>query len=279
MQLVSGHRLAPGALERRAEAVAAAAGDGSRACCCRSAGSAAGACAASISTVHAGEIVGVAGLLGSGSEDLPYVLFGALPGVRGTIRLGEFSGELATLDPSSAQRLGIALVPADRKQQGAASALSVEKNMLSLVLPGFVRRGVLSHGRLRAVARERAETYDVRPRDPAADMAALSGGNQQKVVLARWLELNPRLLLLHEPTQGVDVATRAEIYAIMRARCAPGGRNRLGEHRLRRAGHGGPSDRRVRGRADRRRGASRRSSGTGSPVRSTPPPRAVESVR
>jgi ribose transport system ATP-binding protein len=98
----------------------------------------------------------------------------------------------------------------------------VEKNMLSLVLPSFVRRGILAHGRIRSVAHRRSETYDVRPRNPAAVMAALSGGNQQKVVLARWLELDPRLLLLHEPTQGVDVATRAEIYEIMRARCREG---------------------------------------------------------
>jgi ribose transport system ATP-binding protein len=173
-------------------------------------------------SVRAGEILGVAGLLGSGSEDLPYALFGALPRCRGTMRLSGWSGEIADLSPGEAQRLGLALVPGDRKQQGAVATLSVEKNMLSLVFPSYVRRGVLAHGRLRQAAQARCEVYDVRPRDPGKDMAALSGGNQQKVVLARWLERNPRVLLLHEPTQGVDVATRAEIYEIMRARCRDG---------------------------------------------------------
>ena len=188
-----------------------------------------------------GEILGVAGLLGSGTEDLPYALFGALGGARGQLRLasagpagtdpngggdsdraGGFEGGVGELSPHHAQELGIALVPADRKQQGAVASLPVEKNMLSLVFPSYVRGGVLRHGRIHRTAVERAETYDVRPRDTTLEMSALSGGNQQKVVLTRWLELGPRVLLLHEPTQGVDIATRAEIYAIMRARCAQG---------------------------------------------------------
>ncbi len=83
-----------------------------------------------------------------------------------------------------------------------------------------------------AVANERAETYDVRPRDASLNMSALSGGNQQKVVLARWLEQGPSVLLLHEPTQGVDVATRHQIYELMRARAAAGRRDPLGLDRL-----------------------------------------------
>ncbi|MGA2008959.1 MAG: sugar ABC transporter ATP-binding protein [Solirubrobacteraceae bacterium] len=221
VQLVSGHRLAPGALERAATSERA--GAGAAADVVLAVEHVCGGRVRDVSLeVRAGEIVGVAGLLGSGSEDLPYVLFGAMAGTAGRMRVGDWSGDVSALDPSQAQRLGIALVPGDRKQQGAAGDLSVEKNMLSLVLPSFVRRGILAHGRIRSVAHRRSETYDVRPRNPAAVMAALSGGNQQKVVLARWLELDPRLLLLHEPTQGVDVATRAEIYEIMRARCREG---------------------------------------------------------
>jgi ribose transport system ATP-binding protein len=138
------------------------------------------------------------------------------------VHIGDWSGDATELDPAKAQQLGVALVPADRKQQGAAGELSVQMNMLSLVLPRYVNRAVLNHRRMRTVARERSDTYDVRPRNPAVHMSALSGGNQQKVVLARWLEISPRLLLLHEPTQGVDVGTRAEIYEIMRARCREG---------------------------------------------------------
>jgi ribose transport system ATP-binding protein len=221
VQLVSGHRLA----QRKADVAVSqsAEGAGAGADVVLQVDAVSGGRARGISlTVHAGEIVGIAGLLGSGSEDLPYILFGARSDASGRMQVGDWSGDASQLDPAAAQRLGVALVPADRKQQGAAAELSVETNMLSLVLPSFVRHGALRHRRLRAVAGARAETYDVRPRDPAARMSALSGGNQQKVVLARWLELGPRLLLLHEPTQGVDVATRAETYEIMRARCRDG---------------------------------------------------------
>ena len=218
VRLVSGHRLAEIAADRTAEpASEATSADVVLAC----EGLRGGRLRGVDLSVHAGEIVGVAGLLGSGSEDLPYVLFGAVAGA-GRMRVGEWSGDASELDPGRAQRLRVALVPADRKQQGAAAELSVQMNMLSLVLPHYVSHRVLDHRRLRAVARERSETYDVRPRDPGAHMSALSGGNQQKVVLARWLEIDPRVLLLHEPTQGVDVGTRAEIYEIMRARCREG---------------------------------------------------------
>jgi ribose transport system ATP-binding protein len=219
VQLVSGHRLA----QRKADVAVSQSAEGADDDVALEVDAVSGGRARRISlTVHAGEIVGIAGLLGSGSEDLPYILFGARSDATGRMRVGDWSGDVSQLNPAAAQRLGVALVPADRKQQGAAAELSVETNMLSLVLPSFVRRGALRHRRLRAVARARADTFDVRPRDPAARMSALSGGNQQKVVLARWLELAPRVLLLHEPTQGVDVATRAETYEIMRARCRDG---------------------------------------------------------
>ncbi|HLH67132.1 MAG TPA: sugar ABC transporter ATP-binding protein [Solirubrobacteraceae bacterium] len=173
-------------------------------------------------TLHEGEILGVAGLLGSGSEDLAYALFGAMPGSRGRLASGSFDGEVGGLSPRVAQQIGIALVPGDRKQQAIAPGLSVAANMMSLVLDRFTRRGALSHRALRDAAAQRAERYDVRPRAPSLPISRLSGGNQQKVVLARWLELEPRVLLLHEPTQGVDVATRAQIYRFLRERCARG---------------------------------------------------------
>ena len=116
----------------------------------------------------------------------------------------------------------MALVPADRKQQGAVADLPVALNMLSLSLKNFMQGGFLRIDKLVGTANQRAETYDVRPRDASLNMSALSGGNQQKVVLARWLEQGPRVLLLHEPTQGVDVATRHQIYELMRARAAQG---------------------------------------------------------
>jgi ribose transport system ATP-binding protein len=167
--------------------------------------------------VRRAEIVGVAGLLGSGSDEIPYALFGALSAVQGTVVIEGREVPLARLRSHHARRLGLALVPGDRKVQGAALSLPVHKNLLSLVTEHYFRGGVLRHGTMRSVAARRCEEFRVHPRDPDADMATLSGGNQQKVVLAKWLELLPKVLLLHEPTQGVDVTTRAEIYRLMRS--------------------------------------------------------------
>jgi ribose transport system ATP-binding protein len=172
--------------------------------------------------LHAGEILGIAGLLGAGSEDLPYVLFGNMAGSTGEVTVGDWSGDVSELAPSRSIKRGVALVPADRKQQGAVPDLPVSLNLLSLSLKNFMQGGFLRLDKLLAVANERTETYDVRPRDASLNMSALSGGNQQKVVLGRWLEQSPRVLLLHEPTQGVDVATRYQIYELMRARAAHG---------------------------------------------------------
>lgn len=220
VELVSGHHLsleAPSSL-RRPTSSRAPAGDVALA----ASGLTGGRLRDAALELHSGETLGVAGLLGSGSEDLPYALFGALPGSAGELRCGTFSGQLSALSPRLAERIGMALVPADRKRQGVAAELSVATNMMSLVFDRFTSRGVLSHRRIRRAAGERCETYDIRPPEPAAPLSALSGGNQQKVTLARWLELQPRVLLLHEPTQGVDVLTRAQIYEFMRARCEQG---------------------------------------------------------
>ncbi len=229
VQLISGHRLAS---QMEAAAAVDAAGASGRAASDtgRTAGAvalaaeglAAGRLTDASLTVRSGEIVAAAGLLGSGAEDLPYALFGGLRATAGTLRVGDWSGEVAGLTPRQAIGLGLALVPADRKQQGAAQALSVGENMMSLVLGDYFRAGVLTHGRLRRTAEERGRGYGVRPDDPRATLASLSGGNQQRVVLAKWLERPPKVLLLHEPTQGVDVATRADIYDLMRQLAASG---------------------------------------------------------
>jgi ribose transport system ATP-binding protein len=257
VELISGHRIlrtpaapggppaaGPGATERGPQPVPVTPADAAAAAAtaASSVGSAAGSGAASARagaqvsaadlsggrlrgaslTITPGEVVGAAGLLGSGAEDLPYALFGALPGATGTLRIDGWSGDVAELTPRQARRLGLALVPADRKQQGTAQALSVTENMMSLVLGEYFQRGLLAHGRLRRTAADRCERYGVRPPDPSATLASLSGGNQQRVVLAKWLERPPRALLLHEPTQGVDVATRAEIYGMLRGLAAGG---------------------------------------------------------
>ncbi|HZP72527.1 MAG TPA: sugar ABC transporter ATP-binding protein [Gaiellaceae bacterium] len=222
IELVSGHRMDRAAIERATSGATDAAVD------------AAGDVALSVKdvrggrvngmtfAVRAGEILGIAGLLGAGSEDLPYVLFGDETGSSGEIAIGDWSGDVSSLSPSKSIKLGMALVPADRKQQGVAPDLPVALNMLSLSLKNFVQGGFLRLDKLLATANQRAVAYDVRPPDASLNLAALSGGNQQKVVLARWLEQGPKVLLLHEPTQGVDVATRQQIYELMRMRAAEG---------------------------------------------------------
>ena len=222
IELVSGHRLDRAAIERAAgrEAEAATHTGGG---VVLSAGDLRGGRVRGMTfSVHAGEILGVAGLLGAGSEDLTYVLFGDVACSSGEITIGDWSGDVSNLSPSKSIKLGVSLVPADRQQQAVVPDLPVSLNMLSLTLSRFMRGGFLRLDKLLATADQRAVAHDVRPPDASLNLAALSGGNQQKVVLARWLERTPKVMLLHEPTQGVDVATRQQIYDLMRARAAEG---------------------------------------------------------
>lgn len=162
--------------------------------------------------VAPGEIVGLAGLLGSGAEDVPYLLFGATTAVSGRIRLNDNERLASKQHPAEAVGMGMSFIPADRHRDAIASGVSVAENMMLLVVPQFKQGGRLHMNRLRGRADSRAEEFDVRPRTTSVPIGTLSGGNAQKVVLAKWLETNPRVLLLHEPTQGVDVAARAQIY-------------------------------------------------------------------
>jgi ribose transport system ATP-binding protein len=172
--------------------------------------------------VAPGEVVGLAGLIGSGAEDVPYLLFGARPATGGELTLNGRTTALTRQDPSAAVSSGIALIPAERRRDAIAPEVSVAENMMLLVVSRFRKHGRLRTGQLRATADERAEMLDLRPRRTTMPVGTLSGGNAQKVVLAKWLEIRPQLLLLHEPTQGVDVAARAEIYRIIQ-RAAEGG--------------------------------------------------------
>lgn len=162
--------------------------------------------------VAPGEIVGIAGLLGSGAENVPYLLFGAHRAEAGQITIGGRHIDISRHQPASAVDAGFSFIPADRNRDGIAREIEVDRNMMLLVLGRFRKGGRLRSRLLRSTAGERAEHFDVRPRRTDRPAGTLSGGNAQKVVLAKWLETNPRVLLLHEPTQGVDIAARAQIY-------------------------------------------------------------------
>jgi ribose transport system ATP-binding protein len=172
--------------------------------------------------VRSTEIVGIAGLLGSGAEDIPYLCFGSQRSDTGVLTVGGRRLRLPAIKPFDAVRAGVALVPADRRRDGIAPALTVAENATILVNETYTRFGRLQARRLSGVVHRLLEKFDVRPRRPEVHLGQLSGGNQQRVVLAKWLEIAPRLLLLHEPTQGVDVAARAEIYRLVREATAGG---------------------------------------------------------
>ncbi|MCY6383710.1 sugar ABC transporter ATP-binding protein [Hoeflea prorocentri] len=160
-----------------------------------------------------GEILGLTGLIGSGYDKIPYLMFGANPALAGTMTLADGKAfDLVEMSPRQAIEADFALLPGDRHEQSGVASLSIFENMLLPDLDSYVRRGFLRTGAMRREAARLGREYEVRPNDPELSLAALSGGNAQKVLIARWMNRNPVLLLLDEPTQGVDVGTRANIF-------------------------------------------------------------------
>ncbi len=161
--------------------------------------------------VHSGEILGITGLVGSGFEELPYLLYGASQYQRGVIDLFGDKVNLSRYTPANAARDGISLIPADRAGAGGIGGLTVADNVNMQVLDRFNSWKLQRKG-LRNNALKALHEYDVRPQNPELGFSQLSGGNQQKALLAKWLQDEPKLLILHEPTQGVDVGSRQQIY-------------------------------------------------------------------
>lgn len=173
-------------------------------------------------SIGAGEILGVTGLAGSGYAELPYLLYGAGATRRGTLRLGAETVELDRLRPRRAVHAGMVLIPGDRRRDGIFESLPVTDNVTLPRLGELRTMGTLSRRRLVAETRSLMTRFDVRPAQPALALGALSGGNQQKAVLAKWLSTAPRLVMLDEPTQGVDVGARQQIFAALREVAATG---------------------------------------------------------
>ncbi|MCP5466196.1 MAG: sugar ABC transporter ATP-binding protein [Sinobacteraceae bacterium] len=169
-----------------------------------------------------GEIVGLTGLLGSGYEQVLQHLFGAVPATQGVLQAGRERIELRSLTPAAAVRAGFAFLPGDRQGASGAGGLSVLDNLLLPDLSRFFRGGRLQWPIMRGHAQALVTRHRVRPVDVDMKLAALSGGNAQKVLLAKWLDVGPRLLLLEEPTQGVDVGAREDLWAAIRDIAAAG---------------------------------------------------------
>jgi ribose transport system ATP-binding protein len=165
-------------------------------------------------SLHAGECVAVAGLLGSGRSALLRRIFGVLP--RPDEELVVDGQTVPAGAPWRAMRAGIAYVPEDRPRDAIFADQSITENLSVVTLDTFRRVRWVDRRAERARARQLIDDYHVRASSEAAPLGSLSGGNQQKVVVARWMQREPRVLLLDEPTQGVDVGARAEIHAIIR---------------------------------------------------------------
>ncbi len=160
-----------------------------------------------------GEILGVAGLVGSGRTELALTIFGITPATAGTI---ELDGQPVTISsPRQARNLGIAYVPEDRGLQGLVRPMTIGQNV-SMASLDRITRGIFIDFRAEfARALASIKQLGIRARGPEQVVGQLSGGNQQKVVLGKWLEIAPRILIMDEPTRGIDVGAKAEIHALM----------------------------------------------------------------
>lgn len=165
--------------------------------------------------LHAGEILGIAGMVGSGRTELARALFGADPLTSGSISLkGYKTGSCK--NPAQAIQAGLALVPEDRKAHGLFTALSVRINITLPILPRITHFGILRRETESEIVDHAQKRLSIVMASADQEAQYLSGGNQQKVVLAKWLETEPAVIILDEPTRGVDVGAKFEIYKLMR---------------------------------------------------------------
>ncbi len=169
--------------------------------------------------LHAGEVVGIAGVTGSGRETVAQLLFGAISPERGRILI---DGEAVSMDgPADAVRRGIGLVPPERRQLASIPS-GVRENLTLVDLKPFWRRGRLRPKAERVEVQTWIDRFSISPPDSEAPIESLSGGNQQKVLVAKWLRIKPRVLILDEPTQGVDVGSKADIHDHLRDAASAG---------------------------------------------------------
>jgi ribose transport system ATP-binding protein len=164
--------------------------------------------------VKSGQIVGLAGLLGSGRTETARAIFGAEPPDAGAIRL--FGKEVQPREPADAIAMGVGYCSEDRKADGIVPDMSVRENLSLAILPRLVRMGVVDEARQRTIVDKFMKRLAIKASSVEQKVRELSGGNQQKVLLARWLCTDPKLLILDEPTRGIDVGAKAEIQSLIR---------------------------------------------------------------
>lgn len=165
--------------------------------------------------LHAGEILCITGLIGSKRTELVRTFFGSDRFDSGTLEIEGQSVRFA--GPTAAMRQRIGFVPEDRHREGLMLGMNVTENLAMATLGKFLHFGLLSRSKMSSSARQSIADLSIHPPDPLRQVRMLSGGNQQKVLVGKWLNLSPRIIILDEPTVGVDVGAKAEIYAILRA--------------------------------------------------------------
>jgi ribose transport system ATP-binding protein len=170
-------------------------------------------------SVREGEILGISGLAGMGQDEIPYLIYGAAKRTGGTVRVDD----QPVADSSRAARAaGMAIVPGNRQRDAVWMAGTAIENMTLPFVSQFYRRGVFRHSTERHFVLGQMAEFGTRPLQPTLQMQRFSGGNQQKMVLARWLSTKPKVLLLHEPTQGVDAGAKKELLSFIKAAAQSG---------------------------------------------------------
>ena len=171
-------------------------------------------------TLRAGEILGIAGLVGSGRTELAQTIFGVTPATAGEILVDDAPVTVGSVREAIAHR--IAYVPEDRAQHGLIQPQTIRDNVCMAIVDRLTSRGVVDTARETRIAGDAIKRFAIRARGPGQVVAQLSGGNQQKVVIAKWLATEPRILILDEPTRGVDVGAKTEIHKLMNQLAAQG---------------------------------------------------------
>ena len=167
-------------------------------------------------SVSPGEIVGLGGLDGQGQKELLLALFGVLRGVRGEVRIGDRKGIPQSPASAKSAKVRTALVPEDRKTEGLMLGMSIADNLLAASYPNISRGPFIDPTLAKEAVADGIEKLQIRLGSPADPVMTLSGGNQQKVVISKWLMIDPDIILLNDPTRGIDVGTKQEIYRLMR---------------------------------------------------------------
>jgi ribose transport system ATP-binding protein len=170
--------------------------------------------------LYPGEILGLAGLMGSGRTELVRAIFGMDKKDEGIVRIE--GKEVSIKSPRDAMSHGIAFIPEDRRRQGLVMEHSVKQNILSANLSSLSHVSFLNYTKINGVVQDAIINFEVRPAEANREVRLFSGGNQQKVVIAKWMATNPKIVLMDEPTVGVDIGTKVEIMKLVRSIAAEG---------------------------------------------------------